>query len=313
MLAPARSAALATFSVVAGAVALTKGYEWLLRRGAGTPKGLLDSRGIHLWLGFLSGSLALWIAIMVAGVRALRALANDRAGGIGRIDAFRLGWYIASYVALLGVAVLTGDLFGLAPPVPIADWQFLGAIPVMIGAICAAPWIFLVWRSLDHLQSIRHRYSPPRATPVRGDVETLVDIWRVMERSVGALAVILANSVVGVALLRAALVPRYVKEDAFPTSQLIVFGALYTFLVAFVCVPLMMTWRAVAIRLVDAAVPLPDSGVPDETVTASRARIAALLNLDRRFVRSPVAVVAVLAPFVSALLSTYAETLVGPR
>ncbi|GHH11699.1 hypothetical protein [Streptomyces lanatus] len=80
-------------------------------------------------------------------------------------------------------------------------------------------------------------------------------------------------------------------------------GAFFTAVLVAILLPLVLAWRAQALALVERTLPLPASGLVDEDGLAARSRMEAQLQVSARFLRNPIALLSVLSPLVTALVT----------
>ncbi|MFC9430908.1 hypothetical protein [Streptomyces sp. NPDC056987] len=259
----------------------------------------------RLWAATAALSSVLWIAALGRGVRTVRALpASWRRGR---------SWWTAS-ISAYAVLVLTAGMMldriaqGTSFQVPIRHFPAVVNVFIVSGAVAAAPWVLSIWLAQEKTgRAARETLPDGTADPsaVAGAVSGVLTVWRVIERSALALSLTVSTSVLTTGALRLALIGSgAVEPDGFPPYFVLGYGALIAALLVAVLLPLVLAWRAWAVSLVERTLPPPDSGLLDEELIASRARMEEQLHIDARFVRNPIALLSVLSPFATAVITT---------
>jgi hypothetical protein len=261
--------------------------------------------GFRSWAAMATFSFAVWVALLGRGIAAVRTLpASWRRG--------RRWWLasLASYAVLMLAAstMLGGVIRGNSFEVPIRHFATLIGLLTAVGAAAAAPWVISVWLAHERVREAAEQEPPSDgAADPPGIATAMTDVlavWRVIERSGLALSLIVSTSAFNTGALRLALIGSGVVEPAdFPPIFVLGYGAFFTAVLVAVQLPLVLTWRARAFTLVEQALPAPDPGLLTEDLFAARARMEAQLHVDARFLRNPVAVLSVLSPFATALVT----------
>jgi hypothetical protein len=261
--------------------------------------------GFRSWAAMATFSFAVWVALLGRGIAAVRTLpASWRRG--------RRWWLasLASYAVLMLAAstMLGGVTRGNSFDVPIRHFATLIGLLTAVGAAAAAPWVISVWLAHERVREATEQEQPSDGAADPPDIATamtdVLAVWRVIERSGLALSLIVSTSAFNTGALRLALIGSGVVEPAdFPPIFVLGYGAFFTAVLVAVQLPLVLTWRARAFTLVEQALPAPDPGLLTEDLFAARARMEAQLHVDARFLRNPVAVLSVLSPFATALVT----------
>jgi hypothetical protein len=261
--------------------------------------------GFRSWAAMATFSFAVWVALLGRGIAMVRTLpASWRRGG---------RWWLASlasYAVLMLAAstMLGGVTRGNSFDVPIRHFATLIGLLTAVGAAAAAPWVISVWLAHERVREATEQEQPSDGAADPPDIATamtdVLAVWRVIERSGLALSLIVSTSAFNTGALRLALIGSGVVEPAdFPPIFVLGYGAFFTAVLVAVQLPLVLTWRARAFTLVEQALPAPDPGLLTEDLFAARARMEAQLHVDARFLRNPVAVLSVLSPFATALVT----------
>ena len=131
----------------------------------------------------------------------------------------------------------------------------------------------------------------------------LLDIRKLIAAAVGRLLILVLGAVLLSGALRAALVPRFLSEDEFPASAVLIYGAFFTVMLSLAVLPLMRAWRQTATMLLDQAYPVRVATRADDA--AARDRMAQRLNIDGALFTSPVTLTSLLAPLVTSFLAVF--------
>jgi hypothetical protein len=261
--------------------------------------------GFRLWAVMASFSFAVWIALLDGGVKAVRELpASWRRGR---------RWWLASLVsyAVLMLAASTMLRGVRQGHVPIDDFPALISLLTAVGAGAGAPWVLSVWLAQEQVRERTDEAGqgtdpdavadPPDLAAAMAD---LLAVWRVIERGGLALSLIVSTSAFNTGALRLAVIGAGVTEpDDFPPVYVLGHGAFFTAVLVAILLPLVLAWRARALALVERTLPLPASGLLDEDGLAARSRMEAQLQVSARFLRNPIALLSVLSPLVTALVT----------
>ncbi|MFJ9818636.1 hypothetical protein ACIRU3_25940 [Streptomyces sp. NPDC101151] len=260
----------------------------------------------RFWAAMATLSFAVWIALLVRGITAIRAFpASWRRG--------RRWWLasLASYAVLMLAAgtMLGGVSRGNSFEVPIRHFPALITVLTAVGAAAAAPWVISVWLAQESAKKAAEQVTAPDGaadpTAIATAVTDVLTMWRTIERSGLAPSLIVSTSAFNTGALRLALIGSgAVEPDDFPPVFVLGYGAFFAAVLVAILLPLVLTWRTWAFALVERALPAPDSGLLGEDLIAARTRMEAQLHIDGRFLRNPLAILSVLSPFATALVTT---------
>ena len=302
---PRWNPALTTIVFVLGVVAAAALLSWVTQLGSDTDQNLVDSGPFQTWVAVAAFAVVAFVDTLLAGVRELRS---------GRLRSSSLsakvyGWLFLLFATIVVIALRNGGKGG--PPVDVQYWQAISLGLLLLGAAAAGPWVVSVWASHDVLSSYRGRIpalpsATSTATPspdLDGMMALLLDIRKLIAAAVGRLLILVLGAVLLSGALRAALVPRFISEDAFPASAVLIYGAFFTVMLSLAVLPLMRAWRQTATMLLDQAYPVRVATSADDA--AARDRMAQRLNIDGALFTSPVTLTSLLAPLVTSFLAVF--------
>jgi hypothetical protein len=261
--------------------------------------------GFRFWAAMATFSFVVWIALLGRGIAAIRAFpASWRRGR---------RWWLASLVSyavlmLAASTMLGGVSRGNSFEVPIRHFPALIGVLTAAGAAAAAPWVFSVWMAQESAQKAAEEGASRGAANSAATAAAVTDVlavWGVIERSGLALSLIVSTSAFNTGALRLALIGSgAVEPDDFPPAVVLGYGAFFAAVLVAILLPLVLTWRTSARELVEEVLPVPDSGLLSEDLLAARGRMEAQLHIDARFLKNPTAILSVLSPFATALITT---------
>ncbi|GAA4464732.1 hypothetical protein [Phytohabitans houttuyneae] len=276
-----------------------------------------DFRG---WIGVAVLSLGVWTAVFVRGLATVRA--HRQAWPQSR---FWWTWHIGAYVLFVGavVALLALNDATATIVVPIDGWRMFTRTLTLVAGVAAGPWVLTVWLAHERLRTLRAEAEQIRSpepaevfaaetldgSAISATVEHSLAVWRVIEASALALAVLVSTAVFLGGALRLALINSGVMDAAeFPASAVLGYGAFFAVVLAVAVVPLVLTWRSTAVRLVETALGVPKWGIPDQTWLDAQDRLQARLRLDTNLFRRPISALSIASPLLTALLATLVPT-----
>jgi hypothetical protein len=271
---------------------------------------LVRSPAFGAWDTFAAISVVAFGDALLDGIRELR---KEPLRSSPLSPRFFAPYFAALVLLVMGIlsSASEGDL------VPIDNWSVIARTLVIWGAIGASPWVIAVW-SL-HAMLTETRVNVGQLAPASSEGSAVEDLdaqlrmlrayRRVIGRAVGRLLVIVLAAVLMSGALRTALVGEGgpMKEEDFPASAVLMYGAFFTGVLATAVVPLMMRWRELARRLVERAYPSTVRETSDDV--AARQRMLAALEVNGALFTFPVTLTALLAPLVTSLLSVYVPQL----
>ena len=297
--------ALTTIVFVLGVVAAAALLSWVTQLGSDTDENLVESGPFRTWVAVAAFAVVAFVDTLLAGVRELR---SDRLRS-SSLSAKVYGWLFLVFAAIVVIALRNGGKGG--PPVDVQYWYAISLGLLLLGATAAGPWVVLVWGSHDVLSSYRARIlalpSATSTTTPSSDLDDmmalLLDIRKLIAAAVGRLLILVLGAVLLSGALRAALVPRFISEEEFPASAVLIYGAFFTVMLSLAVLPLMRAWRQTATMLLDQAYPVRVATSADDA--AARDRMAQRLNIDGALFTSPVTLTSLLAPLVTSFLAVF--------
>ena len=307
-------------------------------RSAGGDPQLAGSPEFATWTVVAAVTVVVFLDSVATGLLALSGHATDAPAGAGlsaRLQRFdsaavatlrsRLAgsWlYAVLYVVFALLAVVVLRLVGHGgPDVPVHGWPVLTLVLLGLGALAACPWVIVVWSTHDDLTAARDTVgtlptiAAPEAasaddvTAVDARLSELIEQRRVIGLAVTRLLVLVLAAMLLSGTLRVALVARFPSGDPLPAVDVLLYGAFFAVVLGLAVIPLLRSWRATALDLVDHVFPASVTATAD--ADAARARLVTRLDLDGSLFRSPIALSSVLAPLVTSLLAVYLPQAAG--
>ncbi|KQV09932.1 MULTISPECIES: hypothetical protein [unclassified Kitasatospora] len=89
----------------------------------------------------------------------------------------------------------------------------------------------------------------------------------------------------------------------FPPSYLLMYGAFFSAVFAFVFMPVAMQWRSVTVQLVNSVAPVPEAANLDDKWLARRSHLTTFLRLDLSLPKLLAPALGILAPLATSALS----------
>ena len=263
---------------------------WLLslRQGNGQ---LATSDEWLIWKGTAALGQAVAVTLLIHGVARLISV---RESGDGRLYGVSV---TAAVVVVAGVWLGVETLLGVG-----RDWAIPGMKDrldgvVVVGTVCATPWVALVWITYQRVQAAE-------------TTEKLLRSWDLIISIAQAFAlfVVVAIFPTGALLklwLTQASNPQQVaaQREVFDTEHVALYGAMYGVIAGAIVLPLVVGWRSKAREHINNQHEIGDG------VTASwyedRAAHEKLLGLDVSLIRNPLTALTVLTPLLTSLIATY--------
>jgi hypothetical protein len=298
---PALYLLLATGAVFVAALALSK----VKAKPGTTGTVFISSPNFRVWIAVAAFSAALWLILFIRGCRLLTRL--DPKGDLA-IDILLYVLFAVAIVLALWV------LQGRALAVPIVRWAWRTRALLALAGLAAAPWMMAVWRIHKSLHQLGPRMEAVRTASADTSAETkslmqqLSATWEDIQHVILALSLVVTPAVLTTGALRLALVPDYVSSKEFPKLSVMLYGLFFAVFVAAAVLPMVLAYRSRARELVDYLEPVPAGGKPTSDFTASRERLEGLLHLDIGYLQSPITVLSILAPFVTAAVTALIPT-----
>lgn len=284
-------------------------YLVLLALGRAAGPGY-ESGGYPLWAGVASIAIVIWSFVCGAGVKTLRRQPLGwRRGG---------RWWGIAISAYIAFALLVSGILGLIiSQAGGADWLTL--VIRSLAWVAAAPWIMLIWIGHEQVAAAHARIRAVRIPvpadefdPTRVDGPAisrasgaLEEIWHAIESSSLALAAVLSTVVINTGALRTVFGR---DEEEFPSWWVLGLGVFFALVLVAVLAPIVVAWRNEGILLVGRALGSPRSGVPSESQLGARDRLLRRIGIDRPLLLRPIAALSVLAPFLTAFVTSLVPT-----
>lgn len=269
-----------------------------------------ESGGYPLWAGVASIAIVIWGFVCWAGVKAPRRQSGEWQRG-GR------WWAVAISAYIVFALVVSGTLLLIISQAGGADWLTL--LIRSLAWIGAAPWIMLIWIGHEQVDTAHARIRAVRIPvpadefdPTRIDgaaitraMGALKEIWIAIESSSLALAAVLSTVVINTGALRT----MYGRdEEEFPSWWVLGLGVFFALVMLAVLAPIVVAWRNQGMLLVDRALGSPRSGVPSDSQVGANDRLLRRIGVDRPLLLRPIAALSVLAPFLTAFVTSLVPT-----
>ena len=253
--------------------------------------GFVDSVPWLSWLVLSGLALNVFAALLVGSVLLLRA--REWWGLGSRSFLPYLGCSVALVLGLVVVRLVWG---GANPDLPVTGLpQRTGAI-LGTGMIACIPWLAIVWLAHATVLALDVQHGD------RAEVtDQLVGLWRLVVTVVSAFTAVVVVAILCSGALRVAFLYAHPERSAeFPPQNVLLYGALFTILLALITVPLVVSWRSRALRLVEVVAPAP---------SAERTALESQLRLDLPLLKNPLTTLNVFAPLVTSVLAAFVPQL----
>ena len=302
---PRWNPALTTIGFLLGVVAAAALLSWVTQLGSDTDENLVESGPFRTWVAVAAFAAVAFVDTLLAGVRELQ---SDRVRACSTSPKV-YGWLFVVFAAIVVVALRNGGKGG--PPVDVQYWYAISLGLLLLGVAAAGPWVVSVWASHEVLSQYRATIpalpSASSAAPPPPELDEmlalLLDIRKGIAAAVSRLLILVLGAVMLSGALRAALVPRFISDEAFPASAVLIYGAFFTIMLSLAVLPLMLAWRQTATMLLDQAYPVHVASSADDA--AARDRLSQTLNLNGALFTSPVTLTSLLAPLVTSFLAVF--------
>jgi hypothetical protein len=316
-----RESAAAPPSVLAVATAGAGLLIYVSLLAAGWWLGAGDGLGgrYPLWAATASISLVIWIFVFALGRSTIRRQPVSWRRG--------RGWWVGSCIAAAGFAgaassillLITWSMGSLQTTMAL---RLIVLLLMVLGWIAAVPWILLIWMTHEELRSIHLSIAAIREPPpteeydpssvdgaaIRSIAASMDGVWHAIERAGLALGLLLSTVVLNTGVMRTVRMSGGATEDDFPAWYVLAYGVFFALVLAAILVPILAAWRDAGFALARRALGEPSSGVPAESRVAAQERLLARIGVDRGVLRRPIAAVSVLAPFVTAFVTSLVPT-----
>ncbi|HEY8338883.1 MAG TPA: hypothetical protein VIK95_03380 [Egibacteraceae bacterium] len=280
--------------VVLGIVGFAAGVVVLLIGAGPESSAFRATLGFKAWAATIGAQTAYWA--IVAG-----PLWRDVATAWRRAQAGRLAAVVVAVALLVAVVCVALSSPVVRWPLEGHRWKILllTAVGSVLVAVPALAGVALVH------ERVRHRSAAPI------DSSSVVVLLEARAEALRFLSV--AGGVIGLAVLatgalrHATVEGGFVAGGDFPPEAVLLYGAVFTGLLAFVYVPAHLALQGLARRVRDHHFPLQDMPVPDSPDAPAwlerRARFGDLLAVDAPPLRQLEASLFIVAPLLSAILS----------
>jgi hypothetical protein len=260
-----------------------------------------------VWVSLIAVEIALWGALTPWLVRTNRRLRRE----LGRKRGWRgLGWQDGCYLALLVLLVMVLVLTATGQPIPSAvSWRTRGV--TVLGLIVAMPIFTGVWLLQETITRIgatladapRDKHTGEVAwEPTGRQVFTAVVAKRAfLQQLLLAAGLIIGAATLATGALRLAVLAARPDAD-FPPAYPLLYGSLFTTVLAFVYVPAYLSVQRLGTSLVDACWPVPRTK-PDKDWHDNRQSASTALGLTVSVKDSFQAGAAILAPLATSLVT----------
>ncbi len=291
------------------------------------------------------GALAL-VVFVALFLLALRILRNGPDWGLTGSGRRTRNYLIASTLvaAVIAVLILAG---GGSPDIPVNGLVIRTRAVLFAGMIAIVPWLALVWLAQAECHDLRDLLSTPPVDggaesegkggpagsssgtavaprlPAGGPAGTAVAprqppllnarlllLWKLLTACVTAFAVAVVAAIANSGALRASFLAAHPARSAeFPPANVLLYGAFFAVILSVITIPLVASWRACALRVVERTCPLPPDGQPTEDWFSARARLERLLHLDVPLLRNPLTALSIFVPLITAALAAFVPQL----
>jgi hypothetical protein len=195
--------------------------------------------------------------------------------------------------------------------VPVYGMRVRQVILQCLGILAAIPALSGIWRIQAWLRHATAAVpSPPRASAHLGrTISTILFAREALRRLLLIFSVMIGAVVIATGALRSAFMATGSPPSGFPATGVLLFGALFTAMLALLFVPAYTDLRAFQRRVRDTLSRIPSHGKPSERWYMQRERLSALLQLDSGAVEAIRAAALLLGPFLSALATLFVPDL----
>jgi hypothetical protein len=212
------------------------------------------------------------------------------------------------------IAAALWVLQGRTLAVPIVHWAWRTRALLALAGLAAASWMLAVWRIHRGLHELGPKLEAVRTAPgatsaaTKKMMEQLAATWEDIQHVILALSLVVTPAVLTTGALRLALVPDYVSSKDFPKLSVMLYGLFFAVFVAAAVLPMLASYRSRARELLDLLVPVSTGGKLTSEFADSRERVEGYLHLDVGYLQSPMTVLSILAPFVTAAVTALIPT-----
>lgn len=289
-----------------GAIGFSLGIA-VARVGVGeTPHSAAFAKtaGFSVWSATTGFEVALWV------------ICWTKANGIGceirsRLPKISVWPFIVVIVALV-IALRFALLLYPTLHTPVYGMRIRQAILQIIGILAASPALFGIWRIQAWLRSPAAEIPSPLAIvqPLPGRlIADMIFARDTLKRLLFILSLMIGAVVFATGSLRSALITAGMTPSQFPAASVVLFGALFTAILALLFAPAYVELRDLQRRIRDSVSRIPNDGIPPESWYVERERLSALLQLDSSSLEAIRSVTLLLGPFFTALATLFVHDL----
>ncbi|WP_110006823.1 hypothetical protein [Geodermatophilus normandii] len=268
----------------------------LVSVGAGRTS-VLSTREWFVWR--FAASLGVGLAWLMAlrSVRDLRPAA--RRVGTRLTGRDRLGYALVTAVLVLGVFLFLYNAGQMDRTWQIAHMEGRLAGVVLAVGVTGVPWVYLLLTTSATLG----RWEPHHR------LAGLLESWDVLVRCLTVFAVLVVISLVPTGALRALWLAQRGDTDRladqFPASDVLLYGAFFTVVLAAITLPVVAAWRTEARRLVAHVYPVTTVEDLTDDWDKGRKRLEEVLHLDKGILRNPLTAFTVFTPLLTSVLAGF--------
>jgi len=262
-----------------------------------------------------TAEFSVWSAITGFEV-ALWAICWAKANGIGREIRSRLPktsiWPFIVVIVALVAALRFALLFYPTVHTPVYGMRVRQVILQLTGILAAAPALFGIWRIQAWLRSPATEIPSPLANvqPLSGRLITNTIFAReTLKRLLLILSLMIGAVVFATGSLRSALIAAGSTPSEFPATNVVLFGALFSAMLALLFAPAYVELRELQRRIRDSISRIPDDGILPDSWHLERERLSALLQLDSSSLEAIRSATLLLGPFFTALVTLFVHDL----
>lgn len=278
----------------------------------------LDGR-YPLWAATASISLVIWISVFTLGLSTIR--------GQPTTWRRRPRWWIGSSIAAAGFAVASSLIlllisWNMSPLQSTDSLRSIVLVLMVLGWLAASPWILLIWITHEQIHALgasikgvrepvpSEEYDPHSidGAALRSVTAALDAVWDAIQAASLALGLLLSTLVLNTGVMRTVRVSAGASEEDFPPWYVLAYGVFFAAVLAAILVPIVVGWRNAGFELARRALGEPSSGVPSQSRVAAQERLLSRIGVDRPLLRRPIAAVSVLAPFLTAFVTSLVPT-----
>jgi len=217
-------------------------------------------------------------------------------------------WPFAVVVVALLIAARIGLLLYPVIRLPLYGMQIRQNL-LQIGAVTAAvPALSSTWRVQTWLRGARGPRGRPPARPGQM-ISDLLFVRDTLRHLLLLFSLMIGGIVVATGALRSAYLADAPAESDFPAAGVLLFGGLFTAMLALLFVPVYADLRALQRRVRDSLSRIPRHGRPAERWYTQRERLTGLLELDSGVLDALRVATLVLGPFIGALATLFVPDL----